>query len=350
MKFQTRSLQETIKKLAGISRTNTAEAQKGILLSENTLSASNKELAMCFPVDQPSFQAEEFILPQKSFAFINSLSGDEVEITCVDNTLTITCGKAKSTVKTFNLEGYVKPEFLVSENPAVINADVLTGAFSSVLYAIDENQKDKRMTACYVSSEGETLNFTAINGVQIASAAVPYTGELKMLVPKKAITELLKMKAKGDVKLSSDGKGVTFAAADGSMLYSRLYEEEYFNTAAFLTQNLETSTISKMQILEALSRVNACASADSDSKNPVILEFGQDGLKVSYKGTPDYEEVLDDVNIGKDLRIGFSPKLITESLGSVPGEEVAVCFTGPNKPLTIKGGGTTAILMPVNLK
>lgn len=350
MKFRTSYLKEAIKKLQGIAKRNHAEVQKGILLADNRLSASNTEMAMSYPVD-PSLVPEEFIIPEKAFGFIQTLTGDETEITLGDNnSLTISCGKAKSKVTTYDMKGYVKTVFAISENPPVIDAETLYGALDCILYAVDEKQNDKRMQSAFFETEEGKLHITGVNGVQIASASVPFTGEIKMLVPKAALNELFKMKLKGDIRISTDGKGVTFES-DGAALYSRLFEEEYFNTKQFLAMNVETSVVNKLAINEALLRVNACAQADQGSKLPVVLEFSEEtGLKVSYNGAPNYEEVLEDVKIGKDARIGFSPKLITESLNALPSDEIEIAFTGANQPLTIKDGNVTSIVMPVKIQ
>lgn len=348
MKFMTRSLQESIKKLTNVARKNTAEAQRGILYKNGMLSAFNSEIAVSLPSDN-SLIPESFLIPEKAFSFIGALTGDETEIKEEGGKLHITCGKAKSSISSINMDGYVEPTFCEAEKPSVIDAEALYRSLDSILFAVSDNPSDKRLGGAYIATENGTLSFVGINGVQIACSQIPFEGDLKMIVPKKALSELQRLKLKGKVSISTDSKGVTFRSETG-MLYARLIEGEYYNIKNFMISNLETSILDKMELLEAFGRVNACAAASTSDKVPVVMEFADGKLSISYKGTPEYEEVIENVDIGKDLRIGFSPKLITESLGNVPGDKVEVSFGQATSPLTIKGEGMTSILMPVNIQ
>lgn len=347
--FTTKPLQEAIQKLKGIAPgKGAAEAQKGILYVGNTLLASNTEMALAIASDMTMLQ-ERFIIPNKAFDLIGCLTSDEIEISVDGTTLTIKSGKIKNTFTTFPVEEYVFPQAPKMDVSIGVEAETFLRKLTSVLFAVDEKCENKVLTGVYLEAKEGKLTMVGCNMHAITVAEMPCEGNFTAIVPKKALVELLRSKIKGKLVISPAEKGITFSG-HGISLYARKLEGEYINYRAVIKEGTAAVKLERSSFLAAVKRVKAVSSGEE--KKPVVFNFTPEGTKLSLETSfASYNEELDIKLDAKDeIRIGFNPLLLEQSISGLSADEIEVELTNSTSPISFKEEGLVSVLLPVNLR
>lgn len=357
MEFDLNRLQAAVKALRPICARGSAakEVQKGILFKKKVLFANNEEISLAVASDISPTE-EEFIIPETAFEMILGLKGDTISLTDEDGTLHLKAGRVRTKFKTFAVDTFAAPRGTGKDGKLFLtDTQLFFDRAEAVLYAVsDEVPGGSVMSCMMLGAENGTLTFTGCNGVQAAFAEMGYRGDdfSELLIPKKAVAELLKHRTQEEqMTVAFDAKSVSFRMGS-SVLLARRMEGSYPNVKKMLSGiNGEGTTVERMKLLDAITRVNACARSSSDGKKPVIFDFSESGMNISYQSAEaSYEELLEDIN-SLQLRIGFNPKLIEGTLKGVSSDTVTMQLTEANAPLSFRSDSdrTRGIVLPVNI-
>lgn len=175
------------------------------------------------------------------------------------------------------------------------------------------------------------------------------TKEVKIIIPQKAINELLR-------NLKDDGKiliiittNQVFFEVDSIVIISRLIEGEFPDYTRVIPAAVETKIkIDRQQFLQAVRRASLLTTPDSLA---VRLELVSNKLMIT-KSTPDVGESREEVGVeykGKDLVVGFNPIYLIDVLRSLPGAFVELELTEPEKPGVIRTEDYIYLIQPMRL-
>ena len=283
------------------------------------------------------------LLPDDSVAF----SFDQGE-----GVLEVTSGRYSSKVNVFSAEDF--PRLPALDVPLhTISAPALLGTIEKVARAASRDESRPVLTGILVRFEGDRLTMAATDSYRLAvkETALGESGpELDAIIPARALQELARLAAGGDVvSLGVHENHVVFGAGD-VWLTSRRIDGQFPNYKQLLPETFEVEvTTPREPLLEVIRRAGVMAQRNA----PLRLRFADGELAVSAQ-TQDVGEASESLEIdyaGEALEIGFNPDFLREGLEAVGGETVQLKLINPLRPglLAAPDESFWYLIMPIRL-
>ena len=195
------------------------------------------------------------------------------------------------------------------------------------IFAISSEESRYTLNGALLLLKPDSVTMVATDGHRLAliERQVEVQGlknELRVLIPKKAMGELLRLLAEGDearaVQLSKDESHLFFSLGE-HVLISRMLTGQFPNYEAVLPKdNKRVVELNKEQTAQAIRRVALLADERSRA---VRLQFDKDHMEI-FSSSGEYgeaHEVLDASYQDDPLQIGFNYQYLLDFL-SVLGE------------------------------
>lgn len=353
MRIDKGELSRKIGQLKGIVPTRTTvEALKGVLCTDGYLIASDTRLTAKAKLEGIEEESEPFIIPQKAFDFISSLPDGELEIRESGGNVVIKTGSIKNQFRTLQAGLFAYTKNIDTDNePSKIPATKLKKAIDHVLYAVALSAGNKAMEGMLLECKDGKLNFVGLDGHRIAWDYIDYDGEFKIIVPRAAMENVKKMDFTGDISIYHDENGALFKSDDYEV-YTRIIQGNYFKYEGMFKNGEFFAIVDRKVLVEAINRARRCSF--SDDKAPVVMSISGNTVGLTYRSAlaDFHEEIPIDDPIEKDLRIGFDPRILMDSLKAFECDTITMEFTGARQPVLIKADDSdmTALVLPVVIK
>ena len=349
MKIQKTELATKLNKIKGVvPKKTTMQVLQGVLIKEGYLIANNMEMTVKAKLE--GIEDECFIIPERAFDLISNLPDGEVDISVTaKNTITIKADKIKNTYQTMDPEQFPDTATQKAENQLTINANLLLKSMNRVSYAIPAQGSNVVMSSmCLQAADGQ-LNFVGLDGHVLAWDRVDYDGNFELLIPKNTVDKLKSLGLTGDVQITHNKTGAVFITEDFEV-YTRLIEGEYFKYQTMFNDLPLHTVVSRTNLLDAMTRAKMC----TEEMSPVRFELEGNFLNLSIKdSTTDYHETVDlQEKMSEPLTIGFSARLVLETLKAFDCDNVGISFGGPRMPMIVEAEDSDfkTIVLPVAIK
>ncbi|MBI1982728.1 MAG: DNA polymerase III subunit beta [Acidobacteria bacterium] len=229
----------------------------------------------------------------------------------------------------FKLVGMAKDNFPVLPSVpkplAEVPAAVLTNLVHKTIFAISNEESRYTLNGALLLLKPDSVAMVATDGHRLAlverDAQVAGLGsELKLLIPKKAMGELVRLLAESgegaSVQLSKDESHLFFSVGD-RLLISRMLTGQFPNYEAVLPrENNRVAELDKDLVTSAIRRVALLADERSRA---IRFQLEKDRLEV-FSSSGEYgeaHETLDAKFEGETLQIGFNYQYLLEFLSVV---------------------------------
>lgn len=350
MKIDKQELKKKIDQVKGVIPSKTVnEALKGVLYKDGYLIASDQNITVKAKLEGVEGAMEPFLIPSKSFDLINNYPAGEIEILTEKDGISLKSGRIKNKIRTLPAENFQFDRMSITNgSEAKMPATRLKDAISHVIYAVaSEPVSNRLMTGMSMVCAGGKLVLVGLDGYRMALDMMPYDGDFSLIVPKTALDKLLKIDISGDVAISFDKLGALFRA-EGYEIYTRLIDGQFFNYQRMLEKGDICVRVNRRNLIDATNRARLCAM--EMEKTPTIMEIGNEGIRVIYKGSgADYSEEVSAESNG-ELRIAFQPKYVLDALQTFEQDVISMYFTSGTTPCIISDDETDmlAFVLPVN--
>ena len=224
------------------------------------------------------------------------------------------------------------------------------------IFSTVENESTKLMSGELFEIENKNLKVVSLDGhrISIRNVELKENHELtKVVVPGKTLNEVSKILDGGIedmVDIYITNKHILFEFNETKVV-SRLLEGEYYKINQMLTNDYETKiNINKKEFLDCIDRASLLIK-ESDKK-PIIINICGSNIHLKIDSViGSMNEELDIKKEGKDLIIGFNPKLLMDALRVIDDEEVSIYFINPKAPCYIKDDNESYryVVLPVNI-
>ena len=269
-----------------------------------------------------------------------------------DGVLEITSGRYSSKVNVFSAEDF--PRLPALDVPLhTIPAPALLGTIEKVARAASRDESRPVLTGILVRFDADRLTMAATDSYRLAvkETTLGESGpELDAIIPARALQELSRLAAGGDVvSLGVHENHVVFGAGD-VWLTSRRIDGQFPNYKQLLPETFEIEvTTAREPLLEVIRRAGVMAQRNA----PLRLRFAEGELAVSAQ-TQDVGEASESLEIdyaGDPLEIGFNPDFLREGLEAVGGETVQLKLINPLRPglLAAPDESFWYLIMPIRL-
>ena len=300
------------------------EAEEGIL----RISATDLDLGMCCHCPAKVKSAGSGTIPAKRLLeIVRSLPEAEVHFKALENHwVQVTCERSS-----FKLVGMARDNFpmLPTVPPALatLPANVFATAIQKTIFAISNEESRYTLNGGLLLLKPGSVTMVATDGHRLAlverEIEVPgLKNELKLLIPKKAMGELVRLLSEGEgelpVSISKDESHLFFSLGQ-RILICRMLTGQFPNYEAVLPrENNRVVELDKETISAAVSRVALLADERSRAVR-MHLEKGQLEISSSSGEYGEAREVLDASYQDEAMQIGFNYQYLLDFFGALEG-------------------------------
>ena len=225
------------------------------------------------------------------------------------------------------------PQF-PSESAIQIPASILRNLIAKTIFAISNEESRYTLNGALLVLKPESVTMVATDGHRLAhiehsNSKFPVSGEMRVLVPKKAMAELHTLLSSGDdstpVEFAKD-ESTLFFRLGGRLLTSRQLTGQFPNYEAVLPRdNNKSVTVHCDELSGAIQRV---AQFADERSNAIRLRLGKSELKISSSNTEtgESEDSLETSYNGDEITIGFNSQYLLDFLKVVGAGDVRFEF------------------------
>jgi DNA polymerase-3 subunit beta len=208
----------------------------------------------------------------------------------------------------------------------------------------------------HAQPQNKSLTVVGTDGHRLALIMKQMEGKIKdekkMIVPRKAVSELRRFLSKEEEVKISIGKNHLLFSVAGVQFLTRLIEGTYPNYEHVIPQSNEKKiSIKKEAFTRALRRVSVMSR---ERANAVRADFGDNNLTIS-SSNPDLGEAREEVAIdykGDKLSVGFNARYLIDALGVIMSENVVLELQDPLSPVLLReegGEDYKCVVMPMRI-
>lgn len=229
-------------------------------------------------------------------------------------------------------------------------------AMEKTQYAIAQQDYREYMNAMYLEIKDETISMVATDGHRMSvtkiDVASQQTNPLRVLLPKKTVSELLKT-------FSEEDKVITLKVSEQQVqiktenyeFTSRLLDCKFpdYSRALPSAQKASNAICDRDLLKQALLRVSIL----SNEKNKAVRFLFQNNQLFISANNPDQEEAEEELDIqyeGSPMEINFNVVYIMDFLNAMPSGNVKMCLNDPKTSVLFEGMSAevqnTYVLMP----
>ena len=216
-----------------------------------------------------------------------------------------------------------------------IPAGVLRNLIAKTIFAISNEESRYTLNGALLVLKPESITMVATDGHRLAhiehlNSKFPVSGEMRVLVPKKAMAELNTLlsvtdDAAASVEFAKD-ESTLFFRIGGRLLTSRQLTGQFPNYEAVLPKdNNKSVTVHCDDLSVAIQRV---AQFADERSNAIRMRLGKNELKISSSNTEtgESEDSLETPYNGDEIMIGFNSQYLLEFLKVVSSGDVRFEF------------------------
>src|ERR1700751_2791079 len=238
--------------------------------------------------------------------------------------------------KKYKLVGMAKENFpALPAMPHVlvkIPAAVLEGLISKTKFAISMEESRYTLNGGLLILKPDTLAMVATDGHRLALAETDQklaglNGEIKVLIPKKAMDEVEKLSSVSgeDAKMDfAKDESHLFFQVGHRLLISRILTGQFPNYEAVLPRdNNKSVVLERAELNDAVRRVSQLADQRSHA---VKMAVSQEGVELSAS-SPEYGEATESIDKeyqGDPISIGFNGQYLLDFLAAAPDGPISV--------------------------
>jgi DNA polymerase-3 subunit beta len=328
------------------------------------LSATDLELGVrCSCAAKVKTQGSGTVPAKRLLDIVRSLPEAEVKFKVLENHwIQVTCERSS-----FKLVGMAKDNFpmlpAVAKAQAAIPAGVLIGLIQRTIFSISSEESRYTLNGALLVMKPQSVMMVATDGHRLAMVErqlqiAGLSNELRILIPRKAMGELLRILAqrdeKDEVEFSGDESHLFFSCG-GRLLMSRKLTGTFPNYEAVLPrENNRVVELDKEVLTSAVRRVALLAD---ERTRAIRVNLEKDRLEV-FSSSGEYgeaHETLDAQYSGEAMQIGFNYQYLLEFL-SVLGNEGKVRLelkdeqsAGQLRPLDEESFKYRYVVMPMRI-
>jgi DNA polymerase-3 subunit beta len=260
------------------------------------------------------------------------------------NWVTVTCGSSRFRIAGLPQEDF--PSLPEPKGPVIkVAADVIAKLITRTVFAISTEDSKYTLSGALLVLKPGSVTMVATDGHRLAhiektESLEDVSEEIKVLVPKKAMTELVRM-----ISETADTDRIGFARDDNHLFFdmgkrhliSRMLTGQFPNYEAVLPRSNDRSfTINREEIASAIRRV---AILSDERSRTVKLSVGSGILEIAASHS-DLGEAHESIEIPynkEDLQVGFNYQYLLDFLNTSDDPEVSFEFKDSESAAQLRG-------------
>jgi len=268
--------------------------------------------------------------------------------------------------KTYKMVGMSKENFpalpAFPHTLVKIPANFLSELISKTIFAIAQEESRYTLNGALLVLTPATLTMVATDGHRLAMVEMPHklsglAGDVRVLVPKKAMSEVQRMAQKSEenaeVEFAQDESHLFFQFGR-RLLSSRKLTGSFPPYEAVLPRDAnKTVVLERNELQDALRRVSQLADQRSHA---VKFMLSKEGIEISAS-SPEYGEAKENIDkefTGEPISIGFNAQYLLDFLAAAAEGPISVELkdeqsAGQMRPLADEASRYRYVVMPMRI-
>lgn len=265
-----------------------------------------------------------------------------VEFTTEGSKVLVTCGPAKFTLPTMDVNAYPT----LPDIPAIsgtITGEEFSEAVGQVAMAAAKDDATPPLTGVMLEASEKSLSLVATDRYRVALRDVAWKGTaaangVTALVPARTLQEVAKTFGnQGEISIaitSSDERGMIAFKSNNRSVTSQLIKGSYPPVRSLIPSGLEHySVVSTQDLIDSTRRVSLVLERDS----ALPYSFGDSAVVLDAAGneTASASESVNAELTGAEIVVSLKPQFVIDALSAVHAEFARISFTksdNPHKP------------------
>jgi len=271
---------------------------------------------------------------RKLYDYVKLLGDGDISIKLLENHwVQIRSGRSNSKMVGMARANFPALPLFPAESALQLPAQVLRQLIAKTIFSISNEESRYTLNGALLVLKPESLTMVATDGHRLAhvehnGTKLPVSGELKVLVPKKAMAELSTLLNSSDAQTVEFAKdeSTLFFRIGGRLLTSRQLTGQFPNYEAVLPrENNKFVTVHCDELSAAIQRV---AQFADERSNAIRMRVEKNELKVSSSNTEtgESEDSIETAYTGDPMVIGFNSQYLLEFLKVVGAGDVRFEF------------------------
>ena len=268
----------------------------------------------------------------------------------------ITCQKAFIRIEGKEGDDFPAIPIIEKNHSFVISQFTLREIIRQTIFSISQNDTNPIMTGELFECNDNLFRVISLDGHRISMRYTYLKDDsesFKVIVPGKTLNEISKLlsgETEDFVNIHVSKDHIMFEM-ENTVIVSRLIEGNYFRVDQMIPTDFQTKVkVNRREFIESVER--SILFVNEEDKKPIVMDIHDQGMDLyirSQKGS--YDDSILSVNEGKDLKIGFNPKLLIDFLRAIDDETVDFYFVNSKAPCVIRDEENTYtyLLLPVNI-
>ncbi|MBP7176364.1 MAG: DNA polymerase III subunit beta [Thermoclostridium sp.] len=287
---------------------------------------------------------------------VRKLPDSEVFFQVKDNFIVIIeCNNAYFEIKCLSAEGYPMLPEVEQDKKISLSQTTFRELIRKTIYAISSDENRKILTGCLLEAVNGDFNVVSLDGFRLAVAKTITKEDVnfKAVIPGKNLNDIHKILEQSDepVKITLSKNQALFEMKNCRII-SKLLDGEYMNYRNFIPEQFETVITANVKSLtESIER--ASLITNDDKRYPVRFVIDDDKMMITSSADIGIskEEIEIETN-GENMKIGFNPKYLLDSLKVIEDEKTTISFSssiGPSVIKPLQGDKYIFMVLPVRM-
>ncbi|MDF2529357.1 MAG: polymerase subunit beta [Gammaproteobacteria bacterium] len=327
---------------------------------ELRLTATDLEIEMISMVNlsQASEDGAITIPARKLLDICRSLPDSaQVEVSSdANNKVSIKSGRSRFSLVSLSAENFPSIEGNIGEIQVKLSQKAFTSLLKHTYFAMAQQDVRYFLNGMLLEVSEHNLRAVATDGHRLAMAnesVKGYTGVTQVIVPRKAIIELMRLVEPTDEPIElTFGTSHIRAVLPQFTFTSKLLDGRYPDYNRVIPSPGANVLLAGKEVMkQALSRT---AILSNEKYRGVRLQFEEKLLKL-MANNPEQEEAQDELEVnytGKELEIGFNVSYLLDVLNAIDGEAVKISLANANSSALIQDRDNDKnlyVVMPIRL-
>ncbi len=271
---------------------------------------------------------------RKLYDYVKLLPDGDISLKLLENHwVNIRSGRSNTKMVGMARSNFPSVPMFPATNVVKIPAQALRTMISKTIFAISNEESRYTLNGALLVLKPESLTMVATDGhrlahIEKAGVSMEVSGELKTLVPRKAMAELASLLSGSDVEFVEFAKdeSTLFFRIGGRLLTSRQLTGQFPNYEAVLPkENTKFVTIGSNELSSAIQRVAQFADERSGAIR-VRLEKNELRISSSSTETGESEDSIETPYNSDPMTIGFNSGYLLDFLKAADSDAVRLEF------------------------
>ncbi len=330
------------------------------------LVATNLEVAISHWIGTKVEEEGAITVPARLLTeFISSLPNDKVAMSLSPRTktLSIKCARFEARISGVDAKDFPPIPKVEDGLATSVEVEALRHGISRVVFAAATEESRPVLTGVKAEFEGDELTLAAADGFRLAvyklPTAVSVSQRTEVIIPARTLTELNRLMADQEEPVEitvNPNKSQILFRLKNTELVSQLVQGSFPNYAQLIPQSFNSRAVVGVDEFLRATRTAAIFARDGSGIVRLVMSPGGEPAPGKMTVSARSEEIGDDVGEidaiveGDEAKIAFNGKYLTDVLGVLHEEQVALETTNPSSPGVIRPVGMdnyTHVIMPM---